>query len=103
MELESAHSLKMFVSIANIWADADYSKMTHFEEWCECLKIDIERGMMKCALKDRNPDLADRIDALHKSGKKRCVAVGSLHMYTSFALPDLMEKHGCQVERIAFK
>lgn len=101
-ELETGRSLTLLKRIAKLWEDANYNEMAHFDEWCECLNTDIEREVMKRALDDRNPALAQHIDALHKSGKQVFAAVGSLHMFGAFGLPLLMEKLGYKVERVNF-
>ena len=54
-------------------------------------------------LDDRNPALAERIDALHMGGKSVFAAVGSLHMVGKLGLPLLMAQRGYQVERVEFK
>lgn len=102
LELESGRSLKMIKRIAKVWAAADYKEMERFNEWCECLKTESERKWMKRALDDRNPALADHIDALHTSGKQVFAAVGSLHMFGHLGLPTLLEKRGYRVERVSF-
>jgi uncharacterized protein YbaP (TraB family) len=101
-ELESGRALGMLKRIAKVWDDADYGEMAKFDEWCECLNTESEREMMKRALDDRNPALAEHIDALHQSGKKVFGAVGSLHMFGPLGLPLLMEKRGYKVERVSF-
>lgn len=102
-ELESGRSLKMLINIASLWADADYAKMEHFEEWCECLNTELEREVMKRALDERNPALAEHIDRLHASGKQVFAAVGSLHMFGALGLPGLMANRGYQVDKISFR
>lgn len=99
-ELETGRSLKMLTRIAKIWSDTDYAEMEHFDEWCECLNTETEREVMKRALDQRNPALAEHIDALHGSGKQVFVAVGSLHMFGASGLPLLMAKRGYRVERV---
>ncbi len=101
-ELESGRSRALLSRISNVWANGDYAAMERFNEWCECLNTAIERKMMKRLLDDRNPDLAEHIDALHKSGKQVFAAVGSLHMFGPLGLPALMAKRGYRVERIEF-
>ena len=71
-------------------------------EWCDCLDTAIEREMMRRLLDDRNPGLADRIDALHRGGAQVFAAVGSLHLFGPLGLPALMEKRGYRVERVGF-
>jgi uncharacterized protein YbaP (TraB family) len=56
--------------------------------------------MMKRLLEDRNPKLADRIEALHESGKNVFAAVGTLHMFGSNGLPTLLKIHGYHIELI---
>jgi len=99
-ELESGRAHIFLNRIAKIWEKADYDEMSHFNEWCECLDTVIEREMMRRLLDDRNPNLAERIDAIHKSGKTVFAAVGSLHMFGPIGLPALMQKHGYRVERV---
>ena len=102
-ELESGRSRSMLSRISKVWADADYAEMARFDKWCECLKTDIEREEMKRLLDDRNPALAEHIDALHQSGKQVFAAVGSLHMFGPLGLPALMAKRGYRVERVDLK
>lgn len=102
-ELETGRSRKLLKRIAAMWADADYTGMAHYDEWCDCLNSESQRKLMKRMLDDRNPKLAERIDALHASGKRVFVAVGSLHMFGTSGLPLLMQNHGYRVERVEFK
>ena len=102
-ELETGRSRNLLKRISNMWANADYAGMEHYDEWCDCLNTKNERELMKRMLDDRNPNLADRIDALHASGKRVFAAVGSLHMFGALGLPMLMSKHGYLVERVELK
>ncbi len=102
-EMQSKRSRKMLRRLADAWEHSDYAMMEHFEDWCECLKTDVERAMMKRMLDDRNPPMAEHIDALHQSGKQVFVAVGSLHMFGPSGLPVLMTKRGYKVERVDLK
>jgi uncharacterized protein YbaP (TraB family) len=99
-ELESGRSRSLLYRIAGIWASSDYTQMTNFFEWCDCLNTEIEREMMRRVLDERNPGMAERIDALHASGKRVFAAVGSLHMFGPVGLPILMEKRGYRVVRV---
>ncbi len=99
-ELESGRAHAFLSRIAKIWETADYAQMSNFNEWCDCLKTDVEREMMKRLLDDRNPALAEHINALHESGKKVFAAVGSLHMFGPNGLPVLLEERGYHVEQI---
>ena len=101
-DLESGRTLQMLEHTAKAWADADYALMARFDEWCECLGTAPERELMKRALEQRNPALAEKIDSLHKNGKQVFAAAGSLHMFGPFGLPVLMAQRGYRVERVNF-
>ncbi len=102
-EMESGRERTQLKRMSLAWADSDYAEMEHYAEWCDCLNTDNERELMKRILDDRNPRLADSVDALHISGKKVFAAVGSLHMFGPTGLPKLMSERGYQVERIELK
>ncbi len=102
-DLESGRARATLIRIARVWANADYADMAHFNDWCECLNTQIEREMMERLLDERNPNLAERIDALHGSGKQVFAAVGSLHLFGPIGLPALMAKRGYRVERVDLK
>jgi uncharacterized protein YbaP (TraB family) len=101
-EMETGRTRSLLQRIARIWAGSDYAEMSHFFEWCDCLNTEIEREVMKRALDNRNPALADSIDTLHASGKRVFAAVGSLHMFGPVGLPALMKKLGYRVEQADF-
>lgn len=102
-ELETGQSLKLLNKIAQYWSEANYAKMEQYEAWCDCLNTEMDKEVMKRALDERNPALAERIDQLHKDGHRVFAAVGSLHMFGAIGLPALMEKRGYQVDRINFE
>lgn len=96
--LHSGASRKVLNRMVNMWVKSDYKDLNHYIDWCECINTQTERSFMKRMLDDRNPDLAERIDTLHESGKQVFAAVGSLHMVGPIGLPALMEKRGYKVE-----
>lgn len=100
-DLESGSAGALLRRIAAVWADSDYEQLARYGEWCNCMNNPTEREMMKKLLDERNPNLAERIDALHKSGRRVFAAVGSLHMFGAFSLPELMLKRGYRVEKVA--
>ena len=102
-EMESGRSRILLKRIADMWSTANYTDMEHYSEWCDCLNTENEKALMKRILDDRNPGLAERIDALHVNGKRVFAAVGSLHMFGPAGLPLLMSNRGYRVERIEFK
>ena len=101
-DLEAGRTRPILNRIAAIWAAGDQRQLARYDEWCECRKTSAERAAMKRLLDDRNPALADSIDALHSSGRSVFAAVGSLHMMGPLGLPALMTKRGYKVELGAF-
>lgn len=101
-EMEQGKSRRLLKRMATVWAESDYAELGRYEEWCECLGTAVERELMNKLLDGRNPQMAERIDELHKSGKKVFAAVGSLHMFGTTALPLLMQQRGYRVERVEF-
>jgi uncharacterized protein YbaP (TraB family) len=102
-ELESGRATPLLLRIAQVWADGRYDELDRYPQWCECLDTDEERAMQRRLLDDRNPGLAERIDALHRSGKTVFAAVGSLHLIGPAGLPALLAQRGFQVERVALR
>ena len=102
-ELESGRARPQLARMAQVWADADLPTLTRFEDWCECMKTGSDRAAMARLLDDRNPALADAIDALHASGRRVFAAVGSLHMVGPNGLPARLARRGYRVERIVAK
>jgi uncharacterized protein YbaP (TraB family) len=100
--LESGQAIAILERLADAWISADYQAMERYPEWCECMKTPVERKAMKRLLDERNPALAQRIDALHRHGSQVFAAVGSMHLFGPAGLPTLMEKKGYKVERVVF-
>ncbi|MBU1447830.1 MAG: TraB/GumN family protein [Gammaproteobacteria bacterium] len=101
-EMESGKDREQLRHIARIWAESDDADLARYPEWCECMDTPEQRKFMHKLLEERNPVLAERIDAQHLSGKRVFAAVGSLHMFGDGGLPTLMSQRGYRVEQIRF-
>lgn len=97
-DLESGRTRPLLNRLAAVWAAGDHAELARYDTWCECRKTPAERLAMKRILDDRNPGLADSIDALHSSGRNVFAAVGSLHMVGPLGLPAQMVRRGYRVE-----
>ena len=102
-QLEGGQTRPLLKRVAQAWADARFDELVRYEAWCECVKTEDDRAAMKRLLDDRNPGLAERIDALHRAGQRVFAAVGSLHMIGPLGLPALMAQRGYLVEHVEFK
>ena len=98
-QLESDRARPMLVHISRLWERGDAAELARYEEWCDCARTEDERAALKRLLDDRNPSLADQIDALHASGARVFAAVGALHMVGPLGLPALLAGRGYQLHR----
>ena len=102
-ELENGRARPLMKRVATMWADGNRAELESYEQWCGCRDTAAERQAMKRLLDDRNPILAERIDALHGEGRKVFAAVGSLHMVGPRGLPALLLQRGFKVEAGEFE
>jgi uncharacterized protein len=98
--LEQGRLSPMLRQTARMWEQGDLASLERYAEWCDCMDTETDRKMMKRAMEDRNPGLADAIAGIHKSGKKIFAAVGALHMAGPNGIPALMRERGFKVERL---
>jgi uncharacterized protein YbaP (TraB family) len=101
-QLENKSAPATMRRLADSWAQGKLDDLASYERWCECADSPTERVFMRRLLDDRNPYLADGIDALHRQGQRVFAAVGALHMAGDSGLPQLLGKRGYTVERISF-
>lgn len=102
-QLEDGSARRSNAHLARAWAEGRLEELEQYERWCECVTSDEDRAYLKRVNDDRNPGLAERIDALHSGGQRVFAAVGALHMTGPNALPLLMARRGYIVERVLFK
>ena len=101
-QLEDQSGRRVMAKLAQAWESGDLQALEDYDRWCECAATDAERAFMRKLNDERNPLLADGIEAQHKQGLKVFAAVGALHMTGPQSLPLLLERRGFKVERINF-
>ncbi|MDQ6681073.1 MAG: TraB/GumN family protein [Pseudomonadota bacterium] len=101
-DLDSNRVRPLLNRVNEVWAAGDLAELERYREWCECAKTPAAQRLMTRILEERNPGLADAIDALHSSGRRVFAAVGSLHLIGPLGLPALLKQRGYQVEAVAF-
>ena len=99
-DIERGKVRPVLVKSAAIWEQGDAAQLERYAQWCECVDTPVERKFMKRVLDDRNPGLAQGIDALHMQGKKVFAAVGVMHMVGPAGLPALLAGRGYRVQRV---
>lgn len=99
-ELESGSARDSLRDLVALWETGDLQRLDTYEQWCDCVVTPTEKLQMQRLLDDRNPAMARRFDALHQSGERVLVAVGSLHMAGPRGLPALLGQMGYQIQRL---
>jgi len=102
-QLEADRTRGMVVRLADVWARGDLEQLERYDQWCECVETDKDRRQLQRLNDERNPGLAERIDALQREGRRLFVAVGALHMTGPQALPRLLAQRGYTVARVPLR
>ena len=71
-------------------AEGRIHEIENYAQWCECADTPQDRAFLRRLNDERNAPMADRVDAMHRDGKRVLVAVGALHMTGDQGLPRLM-------------
>jgi hypothetical protein len=99
-DLDSGAARHVLARLAAAWAASDDAPLRSYADWCQCLDTEAARAQMKRLLDERNPLLAERIDALHAARGPLLVGVGALHMFGPAGLPALLQARGFKVTRV---
>jgi uncharacterized protein len=99
-QLEKGRARPLLRRLAEAWAAGRFDEIENYAQWCECADTPQDRAFLRRLNDERNPPMADRIDALHRDGKRVLVAVGALHMTGDQGLPRLLAGRGYTVERL---
>jgi uncharacterized protein len=102
-QMQSGLGRQVLLRMAAAWERGDLDEIEHYERWCDCVKTAEDRAMLVALNDERNPAMAERIEALHREGQRLFVAVGALHMTGPKALPALLQARGFRVERVEFR
>ena len=93
-EIDSGETRAQLKKLASVWESADHDALSNYLLWCNCVKTEKDAKLMEQFNDERNPAMADGIDAMHSQGKSVFAAVGSLHFTGPKALQDLMASKG---------
>jgi uncharacterized protein YbaP (TraB family) len=99
-QLEKDRARPLLRRLAEAWAEGRLQEIEDYAQWCECADTPQDRAFLRRLNDERNAPMADRIDAMHRDGKRILVAVGALHMTGEQGLPRLMAARGYTVERL---
>ncbi|HET9644314.1 MAG TPA: TraB/GumN family protein [Burkholderiaceae bacterium] len=102
-QLEDGTLRPVLRRVAKVWEQGDFEQLERYAEWCDCARTPAERALLARLTDERNPGMAERIDALHREGHRVFAAVGALHMAGHQGLPRLLARRGYTVERVLFE
>ena len=102
-QMQSGLGRQVLLRMAAAWERGDLQEIENYERWCDCVKTADDRAMLTALNDERNPAMAERIEALHGEGQRLFIAVGALHMTGPKALPVLLKARGFRVERVEFR
>jgi uncharacterized protein YbaP (TraB family) len=102
-QIEQGSTQRIIGRLAAAWERGDLAEIGDYERWCDCVASADDRAQLRRLNDDRNPALADGIEALHRGGRSVFAAVGALHMTGDKALPALLAQRGFSVERLTLQ
>lgn len=99
-EIDSGSALKKAQVLIDAWAQANGNAMEAILRE-SLMENTLSSGFTQRVLLDkRNPEMADKIDALLKNGESSFVGVGLLHLLGENGVPKLLQQRGYEVERV---
>lgn len=99
-QLERGRVRPLLLRLGQVWEAGRLSELENYAQWCECADTAEDRAFLKRLNDERNPAMAERIDALHHGGKRVLAAIGALHMTGDKGLPKLLAARGYKVDRV---
>lgn len=99
-QLEQGRVRPVMRRLAAVWAEGRIGELEDYAQWCDCADTVQDRAFLAQLNDARNLPMAERIDALHRDGRRLLVAVGALHMTGEQGLPRLLAARGYRVERL---
>lgn len=99
-ELEDGRALKKSRALMQAWSAGDRQTLERL--WQESLAEGTRMSTFthRVLLDARNPEMADRLEALLQEGESSFVGVGLLHLIGDKGLPALLRQRGYSVERV---
>ena len=99
-DLESGAAVTMTQRLANDWATRNWQDLSHYADWCDCLKTPFDVLAMRRMVDERNVLMVSRIEAMQAEGQHLFVGVGALHLIGPQGLVALFAERGYSVERV---
>lgn len=97
--IESGSMQSELSHLNQAWRQSDWQTFVKLEQEMTSIQPEFTQRL----LDERNIQMAQKIDVLHREGKKVFVAVGALHMAGKTALPKLMQDMGYVVSVVPLR
>lgn len=98
-DVDSGKAQADLLQLSLAWRQSDWPTFEQLEQALSRSQPEFAHRL----LDERNVQMAQKIDALHREGRRVFVAVGALHMAGKTALPKLMQDKGYTVTRVPLK
>ncbi|MFJ7567313.1 TraB/GumN family protein [Herminiimonas sp. NPDC097707] len=99
-ELANGEAMKKALALIAAWQNADARGLENSLLEMQKGATASDRFLQQVLLDQRNPNMANKVEALLKTDKMSFVAVGALHLLGDKGVPSLLQKRGYEVKRI---
>ena len=99
-ELNDGSALKKAQILINAWASANGAAIEDFLRESMKLQTASSEFTQRVLLDQRNPEMADKIEALLKHDESAFVGVGLMHLIGDTGVPVLLRARGYEVEKV---
>ena len=99
-ELANGEAMKKALALIAAWQIADAKALENALLEMQKGENASDRFLQQVLLDKRNPNMANKVEALLKTDKVSFVAVGALHLLGEKGVPKLLQKRGYEVQRI---
>ncbi len=99
-ELANGKAMKKALALIAAWQNADAQALEDALLEMQKGETASDRFLQQVLLDQRNPNMANKVEALLKTDKTSFVAVGALHLLGDKGVPQLLRQRGYQVQKI---
>ncbi|NEX61379.1 TraB/GumN family protein [Noviherbaspirillum galbum] len=99
-ELSAGDTLRKARLLIDAWSQGDGEAMDAYLRETRAEKTLASDFMHRVLLDKRNPEMADKIDALLKEADGSFIGVGLLHLLGENGVPNLLRQRGVEVEKV---
>lgn len=99
-DLDDGSAIEKSAELIRAWSQADSRKMEALKQQILNDESASSRFIEEILLNQRNPGMADKVEALMNNDTHAFVAVGALHLIGKNSIPDLLKQRGYRVTKL---